>query len=169
MSSTIPPKAHREKGAIQFSPLPVTSPTHANTIAMQLHLSSEGDTATVHGRYKPLTNRHTKVSSTILSEIHRNNTTPNRRMKAVPPHTTSLQLWGMPDRDSCIAPNGDKISSILTLLIKEYFSQPARSLCMHLLIAAWVRAFTSLDPQAWLLDSCRVRAAMLAGGRGWDH
>ena len=26
----------------------------------------------------------------------------------------------MPDRDSYIAPNGDKISSILTLLIKEH-------------------------------------------------
>ena len=37
-------------------------------------------------------------------------------------------------------------------------------LTLHVFADCWVRAFTSIDPQAWLLDSCRVRAAMLAGG-----
>ena len=40
----------------------------------------------------------------------------------------------------------------------------ARPLILHALADCWVRAFTSLDPQARLLDSCRESAAMRAGG-----
>ena len=42
----------------------------------------------------------------------------------------------------------------------------ARALALHESSGCWVRAIT-LDPQVWLLVSCRERAAMLAGGLGW--
>ena len=41
----------------------------------------------------------------------------------------------------------------------------ARALVLHESSGCWVRAIT-LDPQVWLLVSCRERAAMLAGGGG---